>query len=73
MSHQFEGYVHFSTARAILFQSHYWEHAHWFPRSQIEIVPTTDDEETVIIASAWISRMKNVREFEYNDREPEPF
>lgn len=73
MAHRFEGFVHVSTMRAILFQSHYWEHAHWFPRSQIEEVPTQDDMEVVIDASDWICRMKGVQEFTYHDHEPEPF
>lgn len=73
MAHQFEGYIHVSTMRAILFQGHYWEHAHWFPRSQITEVPQNDPDEKVIIATDWISNMKKVREFTYHDHEPEPF
>lgn len=73
MAQRFEGFIIASTARAILFQGHYMEHAHWFPRSQIEVVPTDDLMETVIDASEWISRMKGLREFTYHDHEPEPF
>ena len=73
MAHRFEGFVVVSTARAILFQGQYWEHAHWFPRSQIEVIPTFDDTETVIEASDWITKMKGVREFVYSDKEPEEF
>lgn len=73
MAHTFEGYVLVSTARAIMFQSHYWEHAHWFPRSQIEVRTQQDEDEVIITASDWICNMKRVREFTYHDHEPEPF
>ena len=63
MRHQFEGYVHFSTVRAILFEGHYWHTPRWLPRSQIELKTSLDTDEVIVNASGWICEKNEIREF----------
>jgi len=66
----FEGITLVQTGRAILFQSHYWEGALWFPTSQIEMNTTFDEPlETVIKVKAWLCRKRGVHEFTYYSEE----
>lgn len=68
--HEFIGRLFFQTAKAILFQDHFWTAAEWMPKSQIrnESDPETPDE-IKITAAQWICTQKNIREFEHIDNE----
>lgn len=59
----FEGYVHFSTPKAILFQSHYWEAPMWLPLSQIFAESEVDSMETVVKVKDWLVGKKGLLEF----------
>jgi hypothetical protein len=61
----FEGYVHMQTARALLFQSHYWEAPMWIPLSQAEVEKDFDSLETVVHVKDWLCRKKNLLEFTF--------
>jgi hypothetical protein len=60
----FEGVALIQTARAMLFQSHYWEAPLWFPMSQIETHVTYDEPlETVIKVKTWLCKKRGIHEF----------
>jgi hypothetical protein len=62
--HTFEGTVHVMSARALLFQSHYWEAPMWLPLSQVEIIQDFDSPlETVVKVSAWLCGKNELSEF----------
>jgi hypothetical protein len=66
----FEGVIHFTSARAILFQSHYWEGPIWLPLSQIEMYPDYDSAfEVVVKVSSWICGKNELEEFTYYSEE----
>lgn len=67
----FEGVTLAQTARAILFQSHYWEAPMWLPTSQIEVEVTFDEPlETVIKVKSWLCSKRGFHEFNhYTDEE----
>jgi len=60
--HTFEGTVHFYTSSALLFQSHYWEGALWFPRSQSLVFPDGDYNQVIKIKS-WLCDKNDIQEF----------
>ncbi len=60
---EFLGYIVAGTARAILFQDHFWHEPDWMPRSQIHITDDFDSNEVHIKASPWICQQKNIHEF----------
>ena len=59
----FEGYIHMATARAVLFQSHFWGAPLWLPMSQIEINHDYDGMEKVVKVAGWLCRKKQLLEF----------
>lgn len=61
----FEGTVHVWTAKAVLFQSYYWEGPLWFPVSQSTILE--DDDSHVIKVKDWLVNKREIREFVYYD------
>lgn len=62
----FEGVVHVMSARALLFQSHYWEAPMWLPLSQVEIIEDFDCPlETVVKVSAWLCGKNDLKEFSH--------
>lgn len=62
---QFIGVIHAVLDRAILFQDWFWDEPEWFPKSQITVEPDHDSiAEVKVHASAWISRQKNLVEWE---------
>lgn len=66
----FEGVTHVQTARAILFQSHYWEAPMWLPISQIQIERTHDEPlETVVKVKSWLCSKRGFHEFSYYTKE----
>lgn len=71
----FIGFIEAETDRAIFFQDWWWEASDWMPKSQVEILRSTDTHEVKLIASPWICGKKNIREFEVRkeaDIEPPP-
>lgn len=64
MANQFIGYIHFETARAFLFQDHFWHSPDWMPKSQVTIRRTDETAEVSVEASNWISEQKGLKEFE---------
>lgn len=66
----FEGVVVAETARAILFQGHYWEAPLWFPMSQLVMKVTYDEPmEAVIKVRGWLCRKRGVQEFTHYSQE----
>lgn len=67
----FEGVLVFRTARAILFQSHYWAGPLWFPLSQLdmEIDGEFDEPGRVIHVKPWLPEKKGLEEFTEYDEE----
>lgn len=59
----FEGVIHAASAKAILFQCHFWWAPMWLPRSQIEVVEDPDGEERIVRVSDWLSRQDRLEEF----------
>ena len=64
----FEGYILLVTAKAIMFQSYYWEGPIWLPMSQISIFEDGDTT-YVIKVRAWLCEKNDVPEFTYLDEE----
>lgn len=60
---KFEGYVLVMTARAILFQGHFWGAALWLPLSQIEVEDDLDSTEYVVTVKDWLCKKKRLLEF----------
>ncbi len=58
----FEGIIHNSSGKAILFQSHYWEAPLWLPRSQLWLNQDSEDE-WVIRVKDWLCEKKDLMEF----------
>ena len=70
MAVTFEGHIHFMTARAVRFQSHYWEGPLWFPMSQVSLHRDPDAPfEVVLVAKPWIAKVKDVFEFTHYTQE----
>lgn len=64
---RFEGYILQQTQKAILFESHYWEGALWFPTSQIAVTHDFDSMEKVIDVKTWLCRKRGIYEFTHYD------
>lgn len=71
LRHEFLGGVVFRTAKAVLFQDHFWEGPEWMPLSQIQLVQDAGVAEYSVKASQWICTAKGIREFEYRSNPPE--
>lgn len=66
----FEGVIHFMSARAVLFQCHYWEGPIWIPLSQSEIIQDFDSPlEVVLKVSPWLCNKNELEEFTYYSEE----
>ena len=66
----FNGTIEAETAKAILFQDHYWDCPTWLPKSQCTITNHGNGEVTVV-ASDWICQQKGLRENEYRECDDE--
>ena len=58
----FEGMILHRSARALAFQSHYWEGWLWFPNSQVEVIPD-GDYGVVIHVQEWLIKKRGILEF----------
>lgn len=61
--HHFTGYLHGHTARALLFQSHYWHAPRWLPRSQCLLEADVDCSEVSVRVSDWLCDKNGIHEF----------
>ena len=69
----FEGMILARTARAVLFQSNYWDAPLWFPVSQANIVPD-GDMSVVIHVKEWLTTKRGLLEFTaYSENEIKGF
>jgi hypothetical protein len=64
MTERFIGYVEVETAKALLFQDHFWHEPDWMPKSQVEVMRDIESNEVVLEASNWICKQKGASEFE---------
>ena len=71
MKTTFEGVVHQNTAKAVLFQSHFWDAPVWLPRSQTSIYKDGEEEENVVVkVNDWLCNKRGMLEFTYyNEKE----
>jgi hypothetical protein len=60
--HTFEGVILQRSARALMFQSHYWEGGVWFPNSQVEVLPD-GDMSVVVHVNDWLASKRGILEF----------
>ena len=60
---QFIGYMEHETARAWLFQDHFWHEPTWLPKSQTTVERFDDTHEIIVTCTNWISEQKNLVEF----------
>ena len=60
--HTVEGRILYRSARAMAFQSNYWEGPLWFPNSQCEVTPDGDDG-VVIKVKDWLASKRGILEF----------
>ncbi len=60
---QFLGYIHHDTAKAILFQDHFWHAPEWLPKSHVIVKRDYDTIEVSVVTMAWITRQTGLREF----------
>ena len=58
------GYVQATTPKSILFIDHYWHAPEWLPLSQLDMIPGEESSEVHVHLSAFIVRVKEIREFE---------
>ena len=59
---QFEGVILGSSAKAVFFQSHYWDEGTWLPLSQVTIEPDGDFFHVVKV-KGWLVEKKELEEF----------
>lgn len=59
----FEGIVHAVSAKAVLFQCHFWWAPMWLPRSQIEVIEDPEGNERIVRVSDWLARQDRLEEF----------
>lgn len=69
--HVFEGNVQFFTGAAVRFQGVYWEGPLFFPLSQVEIIPDSEDDPTqvVIHVKDWLANKRKLLEFTHYNAE----
>ena len=63
--HTFEGRILFYTGAAVRFQGNYWEGPLFFPLSQVEIVPDSEDWPDVVVIHVkdWLANKRKILEF----------
>lgn len=60
IKHEFLGFVHAESVRAVLFECWYWSEPLWMPKSQIAI--SRGEYEVQILASNWICKQNKIEE-----------
>lgn len=63
--HTFEGRTLFFTGAAVRFQGNYWEGPLFFPLSQVEIIPDSEDDpyQVVLKVKDWLANKRRLLEF----------
>ena len=60
---KFVGYVATATAKAFMFQDHFWHSAEWVPFSQADLSYDVDSGETTVVVAAWLCKKNGFEEF----------